>query len=47
MDAMSIINLVVFGFCSFASGWNVGTKHYNWAIVDGFLAVLNFAVAWL
>ena len=47
MDAMSIANLIVFGLCSFVCGWNVGTKRYNWAIADGILALLNFAVAWL
>ena len=47
MDTMSIINLVMFGLCAFVSGWNLGTKHYGWAAIDAFIAVMNFAVAWL
>lgn len=47
MDTLSIINLIVFGICAFASGWNVGTKQYGWAAVDACIAVMNFAVAWL
>ena len=47
MDATSVFNLVAACFCACVSGWSVGTKHYGWAAIDGGLAILNFAVAWL
>ena len=47
MDTLSIINLVAFGLSAFVSGWNLGAKHYGWAAIDAFIAIMNFAVAWL
>ena len=47
MDFLSIMNLLAFGVCSFGCGVNLANKNYGWAAVEGGLAVLNFAVAWL
>ena len=47
MDTMSILNLICACLMCFVSGWNLGTKHYGWAAIDAFIAIMNFAVAWL
>ena len=47
MDTLSIINLAVACLCAFMTGVNLQAQRYNWAIIDAFLMILNFTVAWL
>ena len=47
MDWLDIGNLIVAMLCSFASGYWLANKKYDWAILDVTLAIWNFLAAFI